>query len=135
MIEEKKSAYQLASPHDYRLNSAERAIHTWNNHFISNLHGCDCDFPVYKWCKIIHPYKMTLNMLCCLRINTKMSAYTQLFELFDYKQTPLAPLGSKAFVHERLGQRRSNTDHGNVGYVIGPSQQHYQHMNFYIPST
>ena len=53
-IEEKKSAYQLASPHDHQLNSTEVAIQTWKNHFISNLHGYDCNFPVYKWCEIMH---------------------------------------------------------------------------------
>ena len=42
--------YQLASPHDHRLNPAERAIQTWKNHFISNLHGCDRQFPANQWC-------------------------------------------------------------------------------------
>ena len=40
-IKEKKLQYQLASPHDHRLNPAERAIQTFKNHFIANLHGCD----------------------------------------------------------------------------------------------
>ena len=31
-IEERKLEYQLASPHDHRLNPAERAIQTWKNH-------------------------------------------------------------------------------------------------------
>ena len=54
---------------------------------------------------------MTLNMLRRLRINPKMSAYTQLFGMFDYIRTPLAPLGTKAFVHERTTQRRSHANH------------------------
>lgn len=74
-------------------------------------------------------------MLRRSRINPKMSAYTQLFGEFDYSRTPLAPLGTKAFVHERTGQRSSHGDHGKVGYVIGPSPQHYQHINFFIPTT
>ena len=78
---------------------------------------------------------MTLNMLQRSRINPKMSAYTQLFGSFDYNRTPLAPSGTKAFVHERTGQRSSHADHGKIGYVIGPSPQHYRHMKFYIPST
>ena len=61
-IESKNLQYQLASPHDHRLNPAERAIQTWKNHFISNLHGCDREFPAYKWCEIIHQCEMTLNM-------------------------------------------------------------------------
>ena len=64
-----------------------------------------------------------------------MSAYTQLFGLFDYNRTPLAPLGTKAFVHEPTGQQTSNANHGKVAFVISQSPQHYRHMNFYIPST
>ena len=134
-IESKGLKYQLASPHDHRLNPAERAVQTWKNHFISNLHGCDSEFPAYKWCEIMHQCEMTLNMLRRSRINPKMSAYTQLFGSFDYNRTPLAPLGTKAFVHERTGQRRSHADHGKVGYVIGNSPQHYRHLYFYLPST
>ena len=64
-----------------------------------------------------------------------MSAYTQLFGLFDYNRTPIALLGTKEFVHERSGQQRSNACHSKVGFVIGQSPQHYRHMNFYVPST
>lgn len=62
-IEAKGLKYQLASPHDHRLNPAERAVQTWKNHFISNLHGYDRHFPAYKWCEIMHQCEMTLNML------------------------------------------------------------------------
>ena len=62
-IESKCLKHQLASPHDHRLNPAERAVQTWKNHFISNLHGCDSEFPAYKWCEIMHQCEMTLNML------------------------------------------------------------------------
>ena len=34
-------------------------------------------------------------------VNPKMSAYTQLFGSFDYNQTPIAPLGTKAFAHKK----------------------------------
>ena len=84
LIKERGSQYQLASPYDHQLNPAERAVQTWKNHFISNLHGCDRDFPAYKWCEIIHQCEMTLNMLRQSKINPKISAYTQLFGEFDY---------------------------------------------------
>ena len=74
-------------------------------------------------------------MLRRSRINPKLSAYTQLFGVFDYNETPLAPLGTKAFVHERSNQRASQMDHGKIGYVIGPSEHHYRHLNLYIPKT
>jgi len=114
-IEDKRSKYQLASPYDHQLNPAERAIQTWKNHFISNLHGCDRGFPAYQWCQLIKQCEMTLNMLCQSRINPKLSTYSQLFGIFDYNQTPLAPLGTKAFVHEHANQRPSHADHEKVG--------------------
>ena len=64
-----------------------------------------------------------------------MSAYTQTFGIFDYNQTPLAPLGTKAFVHERPQQQKSQADHGKIGYVIGPSENHYRHLQFYMKET
>ena len=117
-IESKGLDYQLASPYDHRLNPAKQQVQTFKNHLISNLHGCDTSFPAYKWCSIIRQCEMTLNMLRRSRINPKLSAYTQLFGMFDYNQTPLAPLGTKAFVHERPNQRRTHADHGKIAYVI-----------------
>ena len=73
---------------------------------------------------------MTLNMLRRSRINPMMSAYTHFFESFGYNRTPLAPLGTKAFIHKTAGQRRSHADHGKVGYIIGNSLQHYWHLYF-----
>ena len=83
----------------------------------------------------MHQCKITLNMLRRLKINPKMSAYTQRFWAFYYNQTPITPLGTKVFVHERTSQRRPHADHGKVGYMNGPSPQHYQHVYFYIPTT
>ena len=131
-IEKKGLQYQLASPHDHRLNPSERAVQTWKNHFISNLHGYDRGFPPYKWCEMIRQCEMTLNMLRCSRNNPQMSAYTQLFGTFDYNTTPLTPLGTKEFFHKRTRQRRLHADHCKVGYVIGNSPQHYRHL--FLPS-
>ena len=104
--------YQLVLPHVHRRNAAERAIQTFKNHFISNLHGCDKDFPAYAWSESIPQCEMTLNMLRRSRINPKLSAYTQMFGMFDYNKTPLAPLGTKSLTHERPKQRRTFADHG-----------------------
>ena len=52
-IKSKNLKFQLAAPHDHRLNPAERAIQTFNNHFIAILQGCDERFPKYLWCQLI----------------------------------------------------------------------------------
>jgi len=134
-IEEKELSYQLAPPYSHRTNIAERAVQTFKNHFISNLHGCDTTFPGAQWCRLIPQCEMTLNMLRRSRINPKLSAYTQTFGIHNYNQNPLAPLGTKTFVHERPEQRRSHADHGKIGYVIGPAMHHYRHLEFYIPAS
>jgi hypothetical protein len=46
-IKDKGIDYQLASPHDHRLNPAERAVRTFKNHLIAILHGCDNQFPAW----------------------------------------------------------------------------------------
>ena len=58
-----------------------------------------------------------------------------MFGIHDYNRAPLAPLGTKSFVHERSTQRRTFADHGKIGYTIGPCKLHYRHLDFYIPET
>jgi hypothetical protein len=57
-IKEKGIDYQLASPHDHRLNPAEKAIQTFKNHLISILHGCDNKFPAWLWLLRLLRYDM-----------------------------------------------------------------------------
>jgi hypothetical protein len=136
-ITDKGIDYQLASPHDHRLNPAERAIQTFKNYLISILHGCDSNFPAWLWCQIIPQVVMTLNMLQRSRINPKLSAYTQIFGVFDYNRTPLAPIGTRTVVHQRTTQQGRTTfaDHGVIGWSVGPAMNHYRHWSFYIPKT
>jgi hypothetical protein len=78
---------------------------------------------------------MTLNILRTSRINTKLSAYTQVFGSFDYNKTPLAPLGTKVVIHERPQQRRTFGDHGREGWYIGPAMHHYRHYSIFVTAT
>jgi hypothetical protein len=136
-IKDKGIDYQLASPHNHRLNPAERAIQTFKNHLISILHGCDNKFPAWLWCQIIPQVIMTLNMLRRSRINPKLSAYTQIFGVFDYNRTPLASIGTRTVAHQRTTQQGCTTfaDHGVIGWSIGPAMDHYWHWTFYSPKT
>ena len=63
--------YQLVPPYDHRQNSAERAIGTWKDHFISGLASLDPAFPMHLWCRLIPQCNQTLNLLrpsrVCLR--------------------------------------------------------------------
>ena len=77
---------------------------------------------------------MTLNMLQQLRINPKSSTYMQLFGVFDYNVTLIAPLGTKVFIHEQPSQQRTFADCGKIAFVIGPAMEHYQELTFNVPS-
>jgi len=134
-IEEKQIDYQLASPNSHRHNPAERAIQTFKNHFISTLAGCDREFPVHLWCRLLPQCEMTLNMLRISRINPKLSAYSQIDGIFDFNRTPLAPLGMKAIVHERTSQRAAWASHGQRGFNIGPALHHYRHYSIFVIGT
>jgi hypothetical protein len=71
------------------------------------------------------------------RINPKLSAHTQIFGVFDYNRKPLAPFGTRTVVHERTTQQGRTTfsDHGVIGWTIGPALDHYRHWEFFIPKT
>ena len=52
-IKSKNLKYQIAAPHDHRLNPAKRAVSTFKNHCIAILAGCDERFPKYLWCQLV----------------------------------------------------------------------------------
>ena len=77
-----------------RRNNAERAIHTWNNHFTAILCGSDLQFPLIYWDNHIPQGVITLNILQTSRVNPKLSTHAQLHSLFDNNCMPQAPLGA-----------------------------------------
>jgi hypothetical protein len=77
-------------------------------------------------------------MLRRSRINPRLSAHTQIFGVFDYNQTPLAPIGTRTVVvHKRTTQQSQTTfgNHGAIGRTIGLALDHYRHWEFFIPKT
>ena len=134
-IEKRAMNYQIAAPGDHRLNFAERAIQTFKNHFVSVLHGCDPHFPANQWDRLLPQTVMTLNMVRPSRLNPKLLAYNQLWGLFNFDKTPLAPPGCKVIIHERPQERGTWADHGVAGFYIGPAMHHFRNYYCYIPST
>ena len=51
--------------------------------------------------------KITLDMLRFLRRDPKKSANQELYGSFDFTETPLAPLGTKALVYDDPASRTS----------------------------
>ena len=74
-------------------------------------------------------------MLRGSRINPKISAYQQIWGDFDYNTTPLAPPGFHAVIYNEPEDRPTWSNHGTIGYYIGPAENHYRNYRIYIPKT
>ena len=96
---EKDESFQLVPPHLHSRNSAERAIHTFKNHFIAGLASVNKHFPVHLWCRLLPHCLLALNLLRPSRINPKLSAYAQLNSAFNFNRTLLAPPITKIIIH------------------------------------
>jgi hypothetical protein len=78
---------------------------------------------------------MTLNMLRTSRINPKLSAVSHIFGQYDFKRAPMAPPGTRTFAHETPERRRTWAPHGQDGWYIGPTLEHYRCYMVYITKT
>ena len=64
-----------------------------------------------------------------------LSAYTHIFGNFCFLRTPLAPPGTQIVIHNIPNYRESWEPHGEDGWYIRPSIEHYLFHNTYIPNT
>ena len=127
--------YQLVPPNVHRRNAAERAIGTFKEHFISTLAGTHSTFPTHLWDRLIPQCVATLNMLRQSRVNTSISAYTQLNGVFDFNKTPMMPPGARVLVHEKPAVRRTWDPHCVEGFYLGPAEEHYRCYRVYVTET
>ena len=95
----------MVPPDNHRRNAAERAIRTFKNHSLSVLATCDPDFPMREWDRLLEQTLITLNLLRTSRVNPNLSAYAYLHGEHDFNTHPLAPLGTRAMVHQKAHKR------------------------------
>ena len=86
-----RAKFQLVPPDMHRRNRAERAIHTFKDHFLAILAGIDPSFPPYLWDLLLPQAELTLNLLRQSSINEKISAWEFFNGPFDFNKTPLGP--------------------------------------------
>jgi hypothetical protein len=101
------AAYQLVKPNNHRVSAAKRAICTFKNHFVAGLCSTDPKFPISLWDQLIPQAVLTLNLLRTSHSNPQLSAHVQLYGMFNFNKTPLAPPGTRALVYEDPGNRAS----------------------------
>ena len=127
--------WQLATPYLHRVNSAERAIRTFKNHFIAGLATCHPDFPISEWDRLLEQGEITLNLLRNARVNPKLSSYAYLNGPYDFNKCPMAPPGTLIAVHIKPNKRASWAPHSKKAWYIGPSLYHYRNFKCYLPLT
>ena len=127
--------FQLDPPHMHIQNSAERAIRTYKNHFISRFSTTHPYFPIIKWDWILSQCEITLKILRNSSVNLVLSAYAYLFDPYDFNKSPMAPPGNRVIVHDKPGKRTSWGNYGTIGWYICPSLDHYRCMKCCMPAT
>ena len=114
---------------------AERAIQTFKNHFIAVCSGTDLAFLARVWNHILEYVVVTLNMLRPSRLNPKISAYMQLYGIFDFNKTSIAPTGCKIIIHDRTNERPIWAKYGFRGFYVRPAFHHYRNCVCYMSET
>jgi hypothetical protein len=97
--------FQLVPPDMHRRNQAERAIHTFKNHFLLILVGVDAAFPPYLWDLLLTQAELTLNLLRQATFNPRISAWEFFQGPFDFNKTPLGPVGCRVLIHAKPSTR------------------------------
>jgi hypothetical protein len=90
---------------------------------------------MHLWDRILPQAAITLNMLRTSRINPKLSAAMHTFGQYDFNRAPMAPPGTRIIAHETPGRRRTWAQHGQDGWYIGTSLEHYRCYTVYITKT
>jgi hypothetical protein len=75
--------YQLVPPHYHRRNAAERAIRTFEEHFVTGLSSADPSFPMHLWDRLLPQAEITLNLLRKSRLHPRPSAAAHYHGLVD----------------------------------------------------
>ena len=127
--------FQLVPPHIHQINSAERAIRTFKEHFIAGLSSTHKDFLLRLWCRLIPHAILTLNLLQQYCMNPKLSGYAQLHGEFNYNSPPLDLPGTQVVIYENPTVRGTWAPHGVKGWYLGPSMNHNHCYRVYVTKT
>ena len=133
VILKNNGTYELVPSHQYRRNSAEKAIRTLKNHLLSDLATCDTNYPIHEWDRLLPQCELTLNFLHNSRINPKLSSWVILHGIYNFNKVPFAPPGTRIVVHNKPNQHHSWQFHGTEGWYIGPTSDQYRCLKCYLP--
>jgi hypothetical protein len=106
----------------------------FKNHFIAGLSTTDKNFPIKLWVHLLEQAQITLNILEQSRLHPQLLAHEVPFGQCDFKQTPLAPPGTRAIVYEKLQQQGSWAPHV-VDAWLHSINQFYSYTIEIFPAT
>ena len=127
--------YQLVPPDDYRRNIAEKAIQTWNNHFVGVLSGAAATLPLHLWCQAIPQDERQLMLLSMSNVNPKISSYAHVYGQHDYNAEPFLTIRMESLVHDKPNRRKIFATHFRNRYVLGTSFKHYRAWKIWMINT
>ena len=116
--------YQLVPPNTHRSNSAEQAIRTFKDHFISILAGIVPDLPLNLWDLLLPQMEVTLNLLQQATLDPSISAWEYFQGPFNYDATRIGHIGCNIIAHKKTGTRKSWDFRGTAGWNVGVALQH-----------
>jgi hypothetical protein len=74
-------------------------------------------------------------MLRTSRINPKLSVSTHIYGQYDFNRASMASPGTRIIAHETPNRRQTWAPHGQYGWYIGPTLEHYRCYTVYITKT
>jgi hypothetical protein len=131
----KQCNLMLVEPKNHRVNTAERAIQTFEAYFISALATTDSKFPLQLWDQLTNQVKTTLNMLRPSRIDPLMLAYKAVHSPYNWNRFPLAPPGCKAVIYKVLKMHGLWASCDADAWYICQSIDHYRCNQYFVPKT
>jgi hypothetical protein len=121
-----RAKFQLVPLDMHHCNHAERAIHTFKNHFLAILASVNKSFPPYLWDLLLPQAELMLNLLCQSTINPKILAWEFFNGPFDFNKTPLGPVGCRVLIHAKPATWQSWDFRAKEGFYIGPALDSYR---------
>ena len=87
------------------------------------------------WDRLIPQTDLPLNLLRTARANTKLSVYEYIFGQSDLNAAPLVLPGIRVLAHDRTKQRTTWAPHGEEGWKVEASKEHYRYITIYFLAT
>jgi hypothetical protein len=130
-----KMTYKLVPPDDHCCNLTKKAIQMFKDHMVSVLSGCSPTMPMHLWCQLLPQIECQLLLLCQLKANPNISAYTHVYDHHNYNRHPFVPIGVEDLVHDRPHNRRLFAQHCKKAFVLGALTKHYRCWKFWSITT